>query len=71
MPYQIFHDLVMENDELNDWINSYANEIGMQSHTVATKENNWTPDQLPFSLRYQMEVWEKYGSFGNQLNIQG
>lgn len=51
MPFAEFHDLVLNDDLFAAWIDQHV-PSDWKCYTKATPENNYTVQELPFSIRH-------------------
>ncbi len=71
MSFRDFYNRVMSDDLFSQWIDQ--NVPGeWKCYTKATPENHYTPDELPFSIRYLFQEYARDGavdSIGNRFNV--
>lgn len=71
MSFEEFDAILCENEGFVQWFERMI-PADWKCHTLATEENNYTPEILPFSI-HQMRIQEAYGlgigSLGHQVNI--
>ena len=66
-----FHSLILTDDAFAEWIDQNA-PAGWKCYTRATQANNYTVEELPYSIRHALQenAWEETeGSIGYRLNL--
>lgn len=71
MPFAEFHDLVLNDDLFAAWIDQHV-PSDWKCYTKATPENNYTVQELPFSIRHKFEKFaggDAISSIGYRLDV--
>lgn len=71
LAYNEFHSLVLNDDAFAQWIDENV-PADWRCYTRATQANNYTVEELPYSIRHSLQenAWEETeGSVGYKVNL--
>ena len=71
MSFAEFHSLILTDDAFSEWIDQNAPAC-WKCYTRATQANNYTVEELPYSIRYYLQenAWQvTEGSIGYRRNL--